>query len=86
MENGDFSRFLPLRIPERDGTRSKMGLNDAYHSEESFKLCLKAASHRKIVKPPTQNLKIPNIKECVGVIKNLNKNSKSSLNFASKGI
>ena len=56
MENGDFSRFLPLRIPERDGTRSKMGLNDAYYWEKSFKLCLEAASRRKIVKPPTQNL------------------------------
>ena len=86
MENGDFSRFLPFRISERDGTRLQMGLNDAYYSAESFKLGREAASHRKIVKPPTQNLKILNIKECVGVIKNSNKKSKSSLNFASKGI
>ena len=81
-----FLGFLRLRVSERDGTRSHMGLNDAYYWEESFKLCLGTAPHRKDDKTAYAKFENHQYQKSVGVIKNLNENSKSSSNFASKGI
>ena len=83
------SRFSALRISVRDRTRTQTGPKGAFYCEKYFKSCFKLASSctdDEITNLPTKNLKIANISECVGGIKNSNKNSKLSSDFASKGI